>query len=182
MNEQSASGAESLTVTFELPWAEQVRASRVLTHGLRSTWLAYGLFGFMSLAALVVWVAAGPSFPLHLALLGVGGPLFVMAIIYLSPSFAVWETRRQMPTHQGPHTWTLSRTGLAIASPHTTRSLEWCLVMEVRQVREFWLFRITKGAAYVLPRRVLDEPTEASLRTHLQDWVGARVAMGRRPS
>jgi hypothetical protein len=34
---------------------------------------------------------------------------------------------------------------------------------------------ITKESGYVLPRRILDEATEETLRERLQEWVGDRL-------
>jgi hypothetical protein len=183
LSDQRKYGDESLTISLEVARAEQVRASRVLMHSLASTWVAYALFGLMSLAVSALYVLSvrrGVPMPLPMVLLFGGGPLFVIALIYGSPSYTVWHLRRQMPLALGPATWTFSRTGLSIAGPHSTVSVEWCLVMQVRECRDFWLFRITKLTAYGLPRRALDEAAEASLRASLQQWIGSRLILGQK--
>ena len=165
---------DEISVTFDLPQAEQVRASRIVHHSNKLVRAAYVACVIIIIGVLVVagrqssegnpgaWSDAAPLIFLM---------LIWAAVLYASPWITVRQWRKNMPIHQGPHLWRISATGLAIQSPHTGSSLEWPLIRRIEETEEFLLFFLTKTYASILPKRVLPHEIIVTLRERIAVWA-----------
>lgn len=171
----------SVTVSFELPQAEQVRASRVIVHRQWSTWAAYAFFGLLSawvvaMSAWWAWQGRYVSWPV--TLVAAGGALLGVGVIYASPWLTVRRWRKDIPIHQGPHVWTISEAGIRVESPHVNSTLEWALIREVRENPEFVFLCLSKRFAYIVPKRVLQGGTAESFWQVMERWAPRIVRAG----
>jgi hypothetical protein len=171
---------EPLTYVFEFPRDEQVRASRLVTHRRWGTWLGYFFFGgagvFIVTSMLVFqwqgryvnWVSAAPA---------IAGCAAMVAFIYFLPTYIVHQMRKNLPIHQGPHTWIMTPgVGLSVSSPGASAAYEWRLFREVTESPDFYLLYLTKQFACVLPKRVLGG-SDAAVRQFFRAELGDRAKL-----
>jgi YcxB-like protein len=167
-----------LTFVFELPREEQVRASRYVSNRQWGTWLGYAAFGGAGLfliAHTALCVTRGGVVNWPSTMLAAGGSLAMVGFIYFLPNYVVWQMRRALPIHQGPHKWTINPgVGFATESPSATASYEWKLIRKVVESDEFFLFYLVPTFAVVLPKRVVGAAAEG-LRTLLRADLGDRA-------
>lgn len=171
----------SVTVSFELPQAEQVRASRVIVHRLWSTWAAYAFFALLSAWVLgdSIWRAwQGWYVSWSTTLPVASAPLAMIGVIYAVPWWTVRRWRKDIPIHQGPHAWTISEAGIRVESPHVNSTLEWALIREVRENPEFVFLCLSKRFAYIVPKRVLQGGTAESFWQAMERWAPRVVRAG----
>jgi YcxB-like protein len=164
--------------TFELGAAEHARASRLVN--LRRP-VVKAMIGVSAVVALVgtgvfasghVWVVEDRWLFLLLAWCI---PVSVLLGLIIGPRVQARSMRRQNRAATGPHTYTLTDTGLEMSSTGTTTSLQWENVVEVFESQEFVLFYVAKTWAQLLPKRVIPQESLPSLRTDLVRWVGERA-------
>ena len=164
----------SVSITFELPEAEQVRGSRAVIHHRRWPWIWYSICAVLAGGTFLrmIWKAVhypGDQWAADLPL------MFLFCIwagcVYAAPWMTVRQMRKNLPIHQGPHTLVVSGAGIEGRSPHITSSLDWTLIREVAETREFLLFFTQKNYAAIVPKRVLSPETALALRHMVEHYA-----------
>lgn len=162
-------------ITFELTFADQVRASRAIFRRQPTMWVSFALF-----AVLLIWllwtdyqtVSQGRRVHWNLTAMGVATVAIGALFVYFSPNLTVWSYRRGNKLIAGPHTYSFLADHLSMESPLASTDIAWPAIREVREDADFFLFFISKTQAAVLPKRELQAHDLAELRTSLKAWCG----------
>jgi len=168
----------TFTFEFTIESAEQVRASRVMSHRLRSTRVTYAFFlalPVLVLAFQAVNLSSGRSgrWPGVLIVLVLSAA--AIAATHLNPRWVVANLRKNNRAAGGPHTYKFSSAGFAASAPGATTTFEWANVAECYESSEFLFLYFSKGFAALLPRRVVKPDDLPRLRAALREWLGEKA-------
>jgi hypothetical protein len=169
-------------VTFDLTFADQVRATRAVSLRQPGTWIGFAIFPL-----LLVWLgwtdyqtlSRGRPVDWSLTTIGVVTVAFGASLVYFMPYLTVWSYRRGNKIIAGPHTYRFHADRLSMVSPLASTDVTWKAIREVRENDQFLFFFISKTYAAVLPKRAMVPTDLVDLRTKLTEWCGDTARLRR---
>ena len=176
------------TFEFESDEAESVRASRAVTHRMRSVRISYVVFasffviGLAGLVSVLIMIRRGddvgaPFIPFLLVIAGLVGALS----LYRAPRVTIRNLRKNNRAALGPHMYVFGGSGFTTKSTGASSTFEWANVPEALETREFILFYISKTWAVMLPKRVVKPEELPAFRAAVRGWVGERAHLQEGP-
>jgi hypothetical protein len=177
---------DSLTFTFTLTPSDIFLGSYAMLYRKATIWILYGLsvmvLLFMIPFAVLAVMANGLTFEV------VSGPIcvvvFVAAFLLAFQPGMMWlrsrAVVRQTPSVQGPQSFTIGHPGMIVTSDLTRTELRWGAFVKVVESRSAFLFYVSGGRAFVLPKRALVDADDLShLRHVLSASLGSKARLQR---
>jgi hypothetical protein len=168
----------TFTFQFDLDEAEQVRGSRAVLLRNRTFLITLGVLMLLPVAATVIFLLEllAQSVDLSVVIAAwIAVPLVGALNIYNVPRQVTKGVRKNNRAAMGPHTYTLTASGLAATSTGASANIEWANIHAIRESREFFLFYFASNWAHLLPKRVVGDEALPSLRSALRSWAGERA-------
>jgi hypothetical protein len=123
-----------------------------------------------SLLGLGILVIATASSEIGSLLVGLGS-LFVL-LVWLIPFTSARLLRSGSPDPNEERTYSFTPGGIRFSTPSVSSSMSWASVVRVVETRKFFLFCMSRAAAWYIPKRGLTQPDAAKLRTLVHDYAG----------
>lgn len=170
------SDSATLSFTFFLDPAEQVRAGQAVANRLRFAW--FRRWGWALIFALPLVLVLTGDVPL--TSLWPYGVILVLigAFFALTPAILRRQVRRaiaQTPSLREPQTYEFTDAGVRMTNPLAAAELRWGAVIEAAETEEFVLLYYSPKCAYYVPKRIIG-PRLDELRAYLHARLAARAS------
>jgi hypothetical protein len=152
----------TLSLEVKLNAVDMYRFS--MTTIFRRFWWVVLLFSV--LAVYLVFQISRGNFQWSWSFGSVFAPLFFFFVFpyafFIAPYFSSKKYLQKNPNLAGPKNYTFSPDGIEVSGTEAKSHLNWAAILEARETRAQFLFYPQTAMAFVIPKRVLSDPTQVS--------------------